>query len=62
MHKTLRDNGANLSKGQRQIINFMALFFTSKQVYLIDEPLSNVDHSQPMIYLRSFYSVSQTLW
>ncbi|WP_053946395.1 ATP-binding cassette domain-containing protein [Spiroplasma cantharicola] len=43
LNKKIYDNGANLSKGQRQIINFLSLFFTSKDLYLIDEPLSNVD-------------------
>ncbi|AKX33938.1 bacteriocin ABC transporter [Spiroplasma litorale] len=53
--KEVYDNGANLSKGQRQIINFMSLFFIEKQVYLIDEPLSNVEKETAYYLFKLFY-------
>jgi ABC-type bacteriocin/lantibiotic exporter with double-glycine peptidase domain len=41
--KRIKNNGANLSKGQRQIINFMSTFFIQRDLFIIDESLSNVD-------------------
>ncbi|WP_157806956.1 ATP-binding cassette domain-containing protein [Spiroplasma floricola] len=52
--KRIYDNGYNLSKGQRQIINFIALFFTNKDLYLIDEPLSNVDKHTAYFLFKTF--------
>ncbi|QHX35976.1 bacteriocin ABC transporter [Spiroplasma sp. TIUS-1] len=43
LNKEVIDNGSNFSKGQRQIINFISLFFTDCELYILDEPLSNVD-------------------
>jgi len=54
IHKTIVDNGSNLSKGQRQMINFLSLFFVEKEVYLIDEPLSNVDRKTARVLLEKF--------
>ncbi len=54
IHKTIVDNGSNLSKGQRQMINFLGLFFVEKEVYLIDEPLSNVDRKTARVLLEKF--------
>ena len=39
----LVNNGHNLSKGQHQIILFLNLLYQYKEVYFIDESLSNVD-------------------
>ncbi|WP_162685014.1 ATP-binding cassette domain-containing protein [Spiroplasma sp. BIUS-1] len=54
LDKKIHDNGYNLSKGQRQIINFISLFFTQKDVYLIDEPLSNVDKHTAYYLFKTF--------
>ncbi|WP_338984550.1 ATP-binding cassette domain-containing protein [Spiroplasma endosymbiont of Diplazon laetatorius] len=54
LEKNLIDNGSNLSKGQRQIINFISLFFTEKDLYLIDEPLSNVDKHTAYYLFKAF--------
>lgn len=43
LNKEIIENGINFSKGQRQIINFISLFFTDCELYILDEPLSNVD-------------------
>ncbi|WP_338982942.1 ATP-binding cassette domain-containing protein [Spiroplasma endosymbiont of Othius punctulatus] len=43
LNKEVMDNGSNFSKGQRQIINFVSLFFVECDVFIFDEPLSNVD-------------------
>ncbi|ASP28042.1 hypothetical protein SCORR_v1c02680 [Spiroplasma corruscae] len=55
INKEIYDNGNNLSKGQRQIINFISLFFTNKDVYLIDEPLSNVEKDTAYYLFKTFY-------
>nr|WP_041618888.1 ATP-binding cassette domain-containing protein [Spiroplasma taiwanense] len=52
--KTIKDNGINLIKGQRQIINFISLFFTEKDIYLIDEPLSNVNKETAYYLFKLF--------
>ncbi len=52
--KKIYENGYNLIKGQRQIINFIALFFTNKDLYLIDEPLSNVDKHTDYYLFKTF--------
>ncbi|AOG60628.1 hypothetical protein SHELI_v1c06770 [Spiroplasma helicoides] len=59
INKKIIDNGANLSKGQRQIISFISLFFTSKDVYLVDEPLSNVDKKTAYYLMRAFLSLKK---
>ncbi|AHI53081.1 ATP-binding cassette domain-containing protein [Spiroplasma culicicola] len=56
LEKQIMDNGINLSKGQRQIINFIALFFTNKDTYFLDEPLSNVDWNTAHILMQMFIS------
>ncbi|AKU79514.1 ATP-binding cassette domain-containing protein [Spiroplasma turonicum] len=53
--KEIYENGTNLSKGQRQIINFISLFFTDKEIYLIDEPLSNVEKDTAYYLFKCFY-------
>lgn len=59
LNKIITDNGENLSKGQRQIINFMAAFFAKKELYLIDEPLSNVDRPTAYNLLKNFLEYKQ---
>ncbi|AUM62808.1 ATP-binding cassette domain-containing protein [Spiroplasma monobiae] len=54
LDKEIFDNASNLSKGQRQIVNFISLFFTNKELYLIDEPLSNVDKHTAYFLFKAF--------
>ncbi|QBQ07905.1 bacteriocin ABC transporter [Spiroplasma gladiatoris] len=59
INKRVIENGANLSKGQRQIINFISTFFTKKDLYLIDEPLSNVDRNTAYYLLDTFLKIKK---
>jgi ABC-type bacteriocin/lantibiotic exporter with double-glycine peptidase domain len=43
INKYCYDNGQNLSKGQRQIISFLSLFFNCEKVFLLDECLNSVN-------------------
>ncbi|WP_041618299.1 ATP-binding cassette domain-containing protein [Spiroplasma diminutum] len=54
LNKQITDNGNNLSKGQRQIINFISLFFIDRDLLLIDEPLSNVDKHTAYFLFKAF--------
>ncbi len=60
INKKIYDNGINLSKGQRQIINFLSLFFTNKDLYLIDEPLSNVDKHTAYYLFKLFMELKKS--
>lgn len=59
INKIINDNGANLSSGQKQIINFISSFFTNKELYLIDEPLSNVDRPTAYYLLEKFLELKK---
>ncbi|WP_368487018.1 cysteine peptidase family C39 domain-containing protein [Spiroplasma sp. DGKH1] len=56
--RMLVNNGDNLSKGQRQIILFLNLLCQDKEVYFIDESLSNVDE-QTKLTLVNFLLTSK---
>src|SRR5699024_619590 len=57
LDKVLKNNGANLSKGQRQIVNFIATFFIKRDVFIIDESLSNVDEPTVIKLFEMFYEI-----
>ncbi|WP_338970699.1 ATP-binding cassette domain-containing protein [Spiroplasma endosymbiont of Labia minor] len=46
------NNGSNLSKGQRQIISFLSLLFIERDIYIIDESLSNVEGKLKTMLLK----------
>lgn len=53
--RNIFDNGSNLSKGQKQIINFIPTLFIEKDVFIIDESLSNVDQQTKVKLLDIFF-------
>jgi ABC-type bacteriocin/lantibiotic exporter with double-glycine peptidase domain len=57
LDKKIKNNGSNLSKGQRQIINFLATLFIKRDIFIIDESLSNVDEETAELLLKLFFYV-----
>ncbi|AHF57931.1 cysteine peptidase family C39 domain-containing protein [Spiroplasma eriocheiris] len=57
--RMLVNNGDNLSKGQRQIILFLNLLCQRKEVYFIDESLSNVDEKTKLALVNLLLTSKQ---
>lgn len=49
------DNGINLSKGQKQIIVFLSIFFNDWDIIILDENLNNINEKIKDILLKTLF-------
>ena len=59
MHQYLKQDGANISKGQKQRISLARGLFQRKKIYLLDEPFSALDGENGSMIERRIMSIPE---
>ena len=55
----IKENGANLSSGQKQRIALARAFYKNRKIIVLDEPTSNLDKKTEELFMKNLFNISK---
>lgn len=59
LNMKIKENGVNLSSGQKQRIALARAFYKNRKIIVLDEPTSNLDKKTEELFMKNLFNISK---